>query len=197
LYSLGNFGFLTRTHLQKMHNLKSNRNTSRVMKDLEEFTIMKRHYLRNGEAVYYLNQKGRELTGIEKEWRWSENIEHHLMKNDLYLFFDQPKKWKLEEKVTFRVGSGLQFKEYVLIPDITFVKDEKYHFIEVDYTQSMKENKKKINLYKELTLLMKKQFRYKPIVVFYTTTEHRKKMLKKWCEEKQLEYIILTKEDLR
>lgn len=197
LFSLGKLGFLTRTHLQKLHDLKSNRNTSRVMKGLEDYTIMRRHYLRNGEAVYYLNQKGRELTGFEKEWKWSENIEHHLMRNDLYLHFNQPQKWIIEEKITFRIGSGLQIKEFIIIPDITFVKDNKYHFIEIDHTQNMRENKKKIKLYKELANVMENQYKYKPTIIFYTTTEHRKKLLKKWCEENNLNNLILTKEDIR
>lgn len=167
------------------------------MKDLEEYTIMKRHYLRDGEAVYYLNQKGRDLVGCEKEWKWSEHIEHHLMKNDLYLYFHQPDKWKLEERVTYRIGNGLQFKECIIIPDITFIKENKYYFIEVDHTQTMRENKKKIILYSDLSNAMEKQFKYKPKVIFYTTTEYRKKLLIKWCQECQLIFDVFTKEDVK
>lgn len=201
LYSLDKLGFLTRTHLQELHDLKSCRNTSRVMKDLGEYVLMKRHYERNGEAVYYLNQKGRELIGSEKEWKWSEHIEHHLMRNDMYLYCRQPSDWQVEQPVKFKVQErngrgGLSYKEKVLIPDATFTKDSIYHFVEVDRKQTMKENKKKVQLYQELMDIMITQFGHKPVVLFYTHTLTRKQQLLDWCQAVHLPCLVYTKEDL-
>lgn len=180
-----------------LHNLKSKRNTTRIMKDLEEYVIMKRHYERNGEAVYYLNQKGKDYVGCDKEFKWTEHIEHHLMRNDIYLYFGCPKDWIVEQKITFKVGTGLQYKEYIITPDATFTKDKQYHFIEVDRKQTMRENKKKIELYGMLKEVIHKNYGHMPKIIFYTSTHTRKHQLEKWCKEYSLNYTIYTKEDLK
>ena len=200
LFSLAKLGFLTRTHLRYLHDLKSNRNTSRIMKELEEYVHMKRHYERNGEAVYYLNKKGLEFTGCEKEFKWTDHVEHYLMRNDLYLYFGQPSDWRTEERLTFKMpvknGARVSLKEYSLVPDAIFTRNNRYHFIEVDRKQTMKENKRKIAIYKELKEGMKKHYGYSPSLIFYTVTGARQKQLEAWCQEAGIPCKVFRKEDL-
>lgn len=195
MFSLSKLGYLTRSQLQILHDLKSARNASRVLKDMAEFVHMKRHFEREGEAVYYLNQKGREITGCEKEYKWTEQVEHYLMRNDLYIHFGCPKDWNPEQKIKFQVRDQLRLTEKIITTDVVFTKDGKYYLVEVDRKQSMTENKKKIRQYAELQNAMRQKFG-NPVIVFYTVSNLRKERLKQWCHEYGLNCIVLTKQDV-
>lgn len=196
LLSLDKLGFATRSQLQVLHSLGTDRNAIRVLKEMGEYV----HIKRVTENIYYLNQLGREVIGSEREVKWNNQIDHHLLRNDMYIYFGSPQDWKSEQPVTFKhpVKDGIKtlYKDMTIVPDATFSKDGVFYFLEVDRTQSMSENKKKIQQYKLLSPAIEQQFQSKPILVFYTTTIHRKEILTKECQEVVLNHLILTKEDL-
>jgi len=154
------------------------------------------HIKRVSENIYYLNQQGREVIGSDKEIKWNNQIDHHLLRNDMYIYFECPKDWENELPIIFKYQSGLSYKEATIVPDATFSLNDVFHFLEVDRTQSMTENKKKISQYQLLSPAIEQQFKTKPVLVFYTTTDHRKKILEASCEKVGLKHMILTKEDL-
>jgi len=192
LLSLEKMGFATRHHLQKLHDLGTDRNAIRVLKEMNEYM----HIKRVSENIYYLNQQGREVIGSDKEIKWNNQIDHHLLRNDMYIYFECPKDWENELPIIFKYQSGLSYKEATIVPDATFSLNDVFHFLEVDRTQSMTENKKKISQYQLLSPAIEQQFKTKPVLVFYTTTDHRKKILEASCEKVGLKHMILTKEDL-
>lgn len=192
LLSLDKMGFATRSQIQQVHDLGTDRNAIRVLKEMGDYV----HIKRVSENIYYLNQLGREVIGSEKEVKWNNQIDHHLLRNDMYIHFGCPDDWKNEQIIDFKYKSGLVIKEMTIVPDATFSKDGVFHFLEVDRTQSMSENKKKIKQYQLLSPAIEEQFQTKPILVFYTTTDHRKEILAKECQDVGLKHLILTKEDL-
>ncbi len=194
LLSLNELKFATSEHIRVLHKLGSLRNALKVLNQMKEYLTIRKH---NGRNVYYLNNLGREIIGAETEIKWSLTVDHHLLRNDMYLYFKCPHDWKAEQKITFKYKNGLSYKESSIIPDATFTLHNIFHFLEVDRTQSMSENKKKINQYKLLSPAIEEQFKHKPILVFYTTTESRKGLLEKLCSDVGLENIIISKEDLR
>jgi hypothetical protein len=151
----------------------------------------------NGKNVYYLSQKGRELIGAEQEVKWSLQVEHHLLRNDMYLHYGCPVDWEVEMKITFKHTEGLQHKEMTIVPDATFTKKGIYHFVEIDRTQSMFENKKKIETYVSLSPAIQAQYTHTPIIVFYTLTPFRQTKLRALCQEHNLPCEVYTKEDIR
>lgn len=147
-----------------------------------------------GKNVYYLNPQGRELVGSKTEVKWSLQAEHHLMRNDVYIHYGMPGDWKVEKRFSFKPAVG---DEKWIVPDARFQKDEFWVFVEIDRTQSMGENEKKINRYKEFSPILFDAQGRKPHLVFYTVTEIRRNQLKKLCDTAGLSCEILTKEDLR
>ncbi|MBT2696323.1 hypothetical protein J7E79_02590 [Bacillus sp. ISL-40] len=85
----------------------------------------------------------------------------------------------------------------MLIPDATFTLKGNYYFLEVDRTQSMSDNKKKIELYSKLNPLMEKQFNQAPTLVFYTMTPLRQEKLKEICKYYKVNCRVYTKEDTK
>jgi hypothetical protein len=190
LFSFMNLKFATREQLQHIHHLGSDRNALKVLGQIKDYLHIQTH---KGRNVYYLNKEGRELVGEETDLKWNTRVDHHLMRNDLYIYYGLPKSWKVEQKLTFK--PQLSNKEYTLVPDANFQKGH-YHFIEVDRMQSMNENKKKIELYQQLSPLIHEQFQHTPTIVFYTLTAIRKEKLTALCQKAQLQNCIYTKEDL-
>jgi Replication-relaxation len=199
LLSLSKLGFATRAQLQKIHDLGKTRNANRILYEMREYL----NHFRLGEEgnVYYLNQKGLDLLGISgKPLNKNMQYEHTLMKNDMYIYFGCPKDWALERPIHFKMkedlGGVIVTKEKTIIPDARFTKNGLYHFVEVDHQQQMKENLKKIKLYKGLSSSIKEQFKQTPAIIFYTTTENRKKKLDEWCDREELYYQVLSKKDI-
>jgi hypothetical protein len=114
------------------------------------------------------------------------------MRNDIWLAYYSPKDWRIEEGMKFTDN----LKDVWLVPDATFTTEGRYHFVEIDRTQKMMENRKKIELYSKLNPLIKKQFGYEPVLVLYTISELRKNKLKEYCKELNVNCIIYQKGDL-
>lgn len=185
--------FATREQLQKIHNLKSDRNALKILNQMKEFFHIQVH---NGMNVYYLSKKGRDTIGSDQEMKWSLQVEHHLLRNEFYIHFNCPSDWRVEHEIVFK-PKGLVTTEKRIVADASFTNKGVFHLLEVDRTQSMLENKEKIDRYAELNPLLFERFNQKPIIIFYTTTEIRRKKLKEYCEAKGLTCRIYTKEDFR
>lgn len=185
--------FATREQLQRIHDLKSDRNALKILNQMKEYFFIQVH---NGMNVYYLNKKGRDTIGSENEMKWSLQAEHHLLRNELYIHFNCPKDWRVEHEIVF-TPKGLVRTEKRIIADASFTKMGVFHLLEVDRTQSMAENKEKINVYAELNPLLYERFNHKPVIIFYTTSDLRKRKLQDYCQSKSLKCLVYTKDDLR
>ncbi len=198
LWTLDKLGFATRSQLQQIHDLGSMRNANRILSNMREYL----NFFRLFENVYYLNKNGIDFLGLEKEpLKKNMQIEHYLMRNDMYIYYDFPKDWQIEKPIHFKarvdIGGGIfQTKERTIIPDAQFTVNSIYHFLEVDNQQQMKENRKKIELYKELTASIKETYKQTPTIIFYTSSENRKKKLDEWCDRAGLYYHVFTRKDI-
>lgn len=192
LSSLEILKYASREQIQQIHELGSARNALKVLGQLKEFLQVHNH---GGKNIYYLSKAGRELVGMEEELKWTQQADHHIMRNDMYIYMGMPESWKVEESITFK--PQLSNREHVLVPDATFVRKGVYHFLEVDRTQSMVENKKKISQYQQLKPLMKVELNQTPVLLFYTLTDLRRKKLTELCSSMEVDCEIYTKEDTR
>lgn len=71
-----------------------------------------------------------------------------------------------------------------LIVDAWFKTGGRYHFLEVDSTQKMAENRTKINSYRELQQrgVIERDVGYFPVLLWLTASDYRKKQLQKLLE---------------
>ncbi|MEC2133492.1 replication-relaxation family protein [Brevibacillus centrosporus] len=165
---------MSRSHIQRLHRLGSVRNAQKVLKQMEEYL----HCFREGyDTVYYLSKLGRDMIGAKKQVKRSLQTRHTLMRNDFFFYIGCPSYWKNELKVT---NEG----KVMVIPDATFQKNQRYHFLEIDNTQTMAENRIKIERYKEFfaTGLFQKQYRHFPTIHIVTINRSRMKRFTELCE---------------
>ncbi|KAA0547593.1 hypothetical protein FZW96_12155 [Bacillus sp. BGMRC 2118] len=184
-------GFASRSHIQAIHSLGDTRNANRVLRDMHEYL----NHFRGDENIYYLNQKGRDMIGSSKEMKRNQQTEHYLMHNDIYIYLGCPSDWKVESPTSFKAnvnlgGGVISSKEITLIPDGKCTITGLRHYIEVDNARVMKENQKKIESYS----LLKRVSDFK--LIFYTSSDIRRKKLVEWCNVKNINYEVLTKSDI-
>lgn len=187
-------------HLQKIHDLKSYRNACYAVKRLERYINVT--YI-GKEKVLYLNKAGREMIGSTKEVKKTPLIEHSLLRNEVYLYFNCPVDWKTEypTEMEVKVPSTIEMKikglkpisKKKIVSDAAFIRNGYLHLIEIDNTRNMTDNKKKIDLYAEVIPSIKQ---YVPILLFFTVSEVRKKKLEAWCKGKGFRYQIKTFEEI-
>jgi hypothetical protein len=175
LLSLKKLDYLTRSQLQTLHDLKSERNAQRVLKQMDEYI----QSFRDGENIYYLNSKGRERVGADKVRKKTGNVTHFIMRNYLYLAYNKPINWKNEMRIT---SKGITKKESItVVADAMFQVNGRWNLIEVDNIQKMKQNEIKVKKYREL--FNRKTFgNIQPKLIWITITEYRRKQLKRICE---------------
>jgi hypothetical protein len=174
----------TRSQLQTIHALGSNRNASRVLKNLERYV----NVFRDIENIYYLNKEGRDLVGCQKVITKNLQYQHTLMRNDIYIHFKQPKNWANEYEIK---------AEKSIICDAVFEAGGFQYFLEVDRMQKMNTNIEKLNNYfsfKLTNLWQRNNGGSFPIVLFYTATDSRKEQLLK--NNPGLNLQIYTKTDI-
>lgn len=176
--SLKKLDYLSRSQLQTLHGLKGKRNANRILSNMSEYLSCFRY---GKENVFYLNSKGRDLVGCEKVRKKTQNVEHFLMRNQLYLTVGRPATWENEIKV--------KIKGAILICDAKFLIDKKPVFVEVDNEQSMQQNRVKVTKYKEISGLNSNFY-----VMWVTKTDYRKKKLIELCEG--LNYQIYSMNDI-
>ncbi|MFL6558599.1 MAG: replication-relaxation family protein [Bacillus sp. (in: firmicutes)] len=175
----------TRSQLQTIHQLGSNRNATRVLKNLQTYI----QHFRENENIYYLNKAGRELVGCEKTITKTPHFHHTIMRNDVYIHFGCPKIWQNEFKIPN--------PEFTIIPDAVFNSKGTQYFLEVDHMQKMKKNIEKLNKYKrfkDMNLWQKKNMGRFPVVLFYTEKDSRKAQIIQ--ANPGIELLVYTKEDL-
>lgn len=184
LLLLKKFDFLTRDQLNSYFKLGTVRNTNYVLRNLSEYLKT----IRDGyQSIYYLSREGREYVDCEKVRKKGGHVQHVVMRNEIWLHFKCPKDWRNEVKISDGKTS--------VVADAVFTRNGFYHFLEVDNLQSMKENRAKINRYKELSDSLVKQFGYFPTLVWLTTTEHRRKQLESACNG--LNFKVFTINDIQ
>jgi hypothetical protein len=174
LLVLKKFDFLTRDQLNIKCKLGSIRNTNRILYELSDYL----QTVRDGyQSIYYLSKDGREYVECEKIRKKGGHVAHTIMRNQLWIHLGCPFMWKNE----IEVSDG----KTKLIVDAMYQHGIHQHFLEVDNTQSMKENKLKIERYKQLYKngLIAEKLKLFPVIVWVTTTDFRRKQLQEACRE--------------
>ena len=156
----------------------------------------------NREKVYYLSKEGRELIGSKKEMKRTAAMEHILLCNEAYMFFNCPIDWKTES--VFEIADKQQSKLDIQIKGLTLINKKKVvadavftrngytNIIEIDNKRSMSDNMKKIIAYVELFPMLSL-----PKLNIFTTTIDRKRKFEKWLQEYKLRGEVWTYEEIR
>lgn len=185
LLLLKNFDFLTRDQLNQYFKLGTKSNTNKVLNRLSDYLFC----IRDGyQSIYYLNKEGREYVECDKIRKKTNQVQHIVMRNQFWLFCKCPRDWRNEVKL---VSNG----KVLIVSDAAFSLDGFKCYLEVDNLQTMKENREKIERYKEVSKGYFKQFMYYPTIIWLTTTEHRRKQLERACEG--LKVKIYTVDDIQ
>lgn len=188
LLLLKKFDFMTRDQLNSYFRFGTVRNTNYVLKEIAPYLSK----IRDGyQTIYYLSKLGKSYVDCEKVRKKGGQVNHAIMRNDMWLFHDCPKDWKNEIKVSDGHAT--------VVVDAMFTDNwDRKHFLEVDNTQKMKENRDKIKRYKELFRngLIEEKLGHFPSIVWLTTTEHRRKQLKEECEGLPV-VMVFTTNDIR
>lgn len=184
LLLLKRFDFMTRDQINRYFNLGTIRNTNRVLSGLSDYLSV----VRDGfMSIYYLNSVGREYVDCDKIRKKGGHIRHIIMRNESWLFFRCPQDWKNEVKISNGTIS--------VISDAVFTQNGFHHFLEVDHTQTMKENRQKIERYKNLLESLVMQFGYYPTLIWLTTTKHRREQIERFSSG--LKVKVYTIDDIQ
>ncbi len=162
-------GFLSRSQIQRLHRLGSVRNANRILSDLRPYL----NVIKRAEYVYSLNAEGRRRIGANKAQIRTSQLDHHLMRNQLYIALGCPSSWRAE--VRLKVGDEIN-----VIADAIYTEGGRYIIIEIDNKQDMAENRRKIDKYRRMFGLG--VFRKAPRFIWLTTTEYRRRELSKMSE---------------
>lgn len=187
LSSLNKLDYLSRSQIQRLHDLKGERNARRVLQAMSGLLGSFRGD--TGESIYYLNKAGRARIGSDTTRSKTAQANHYLMRNDAYIYY-RPEAWKNEQRFLID-GKPL------VIADAYFQYKLRRYFLEVDHLQHMTKNRDKIERYKRLkaTGALQERLKYFPRLVWVTVTESRKKQLLEWCEG--LETVVHLWEDIK
>lgn len=148
-----------------------------MLQNMEEYLSS----FRDGEKVYYLNQEGRERIDSQKVRKKTIQARHYLMRNEVYITYRQPASWKNEVKFGIKDVA-------TVVADALFKQNDLYHAVEVDHMQKMSKNRTKVERYRKI--YERAPFR----LIWITTTEYRRRQLKKLC--KGLDVEVFTATDL-
>lgn len=186
MLSLKKLDFLNRDQLRKIHRLGKVRNTNRILNDLSLYLSSFREEY---STIYYLSKEGREYVNSTRVRKKNSFVHHTLMRNDYYIHAGFPHEWKNEMKVS----DG----KYTVICDAWFKAEGRHHFLEVDSTQKMKENRAKIDQYLGMfqSGALTNHIGYFPRLIWLTTTELRRKQLNELCKDLPCE--VYTVDDIR
>lgn len=171
--SLKKFDYLSRSQIQRLHNLGGERNARRIVSNLKPFVTSFRDD--KGRNIFCLNKAGRDRVDCQIARHKTIQAGHYLMRNDVYIHY-RPEDWKSEVKFSVE-------EVVTLIPDAYYRHNQRRHFLEVDHLQHMNKNREKIEKYKKLyeTGVFQQKLKYFPRLVWVTLTESRKKQLSEWC----------------
>lgn len=175
------FDYLTTAQIRELHDLGGPRNAQRILADMERESLITSFYL--DEKIHYLSAAGRKMVDSTKIRKRTLQVPHFIIRNTVYIRF-RPSNWISEAKI--------QWGDNTLIVDAFYVHNQQHYFLEVDRTQSMKQNENKIAQYKSLkeSGLYQNKYGTFPTVIFVTTTEHRKKRLRACMEGLKSEVLL-------
>lgn len=139
---------------------------------------------RDGEAIYYLNQEGRERVNSTKVLKKTSQAGHYIMRNALYIARGRPATWENEMEISVE-------GKVKVICDALYTMNKRLHIVEVDHTQKMINNKDKIRRYRQLIEL--NAFEVSPKFLWVTTTEFRRKQIQSLCQG--LDCTVYTMKD--
>jgi hypothetical protein len=178
--------FLSREQLQTIHRLGQKRNANRILTNLSPYLSKFRE---DYTTVYYLNAKGREAVDSERVRKRNATVNHVLMRNDFYIHSGFPSHWRNE--------LALSDGTVKVIMDAWFKSEGYYNILEVDYMQTMKENRAKIERYRQLfhNGAVADKYGYFPCINWLTTSEVRRKQLQEACSD--LPCMVYTIEDIK
>jgi len=176
LLSLAELTYATSEQLQLINNLGGNRNARRILFEMEQDNLIKSTM--HERKIYYISNKGSDFIGKGNTRLNKTEIQHALMRNDLYIELGMPPTWKKEAKL-------LVNDKVVLISDARFKRDNRYYFVEIDNKQAMRTNQEKIKKYSEVFKLIKK---HRPQLIWYTLSSTRKERLIKECQRHAISY---------
>lgn len=194
--TIDQLGMATIKHLRGIHDLKSYRNACFALKKLEPYTSTT---FFNKEKVYYLNKCGRSLIGSDKDVKKTSNLEHTLLRNNVYLHLNCPIDWCNESVLEYEVEQansyGIIMKglsvatKCKMVADAVYTRNGYTHIVEIDNVRDMKDNRKKLQSYVDC-------FKYidTPRLEIFTTTLDRKRKFEKWLIDFKLrgEVIIFN-----
>jgi Replication-relaxation len=172
LLSLKILHFLSRDQIMTLHDLKSVRNTNRVLSDMKLYLSS---FKEGKDSIYYLSKEGREMVGCQRIRKKTPQVNHFIMRNQFYIFAQCPKEWKIEQKIGGQI-----------VCDAAFKQSGKWHFLEVDNNATMTSNRAKIEKYKKLyeskLFQNHKDYGYFPLLLWVTTNDFRQKKLLELCK---------------
>ncbi len=165
-----------------LHDLKSDRNAQRVLKEMEKY--LSSFY--DGQNIYYLNKEGRERVNSDVVRKKSHNVNHYLMRNDVYINFGCPSTWKNEIRFISQKGKS----KIIVVCDATFEKNNKTYLVEIDNTQTMKKNRTKVDKYRRM--IERNVFGGMPTLIWVTTTKYRQDALLELCGGLDVQVYLTT-----
>lgn len=181
LLRLSDLTYSTSDQLRIINNLGSNRNARKTLYEMEQERYIKSVLYK--KKIYYVSNKGSDFIGKGNTRLNRSEIDHVLMRNDLYIKLNMPKSWKKEAPI---IING----DVVLISDARYKSQGRHHFVEVDNKQSMRANYDKIKKYKEVFKMIFRQYKYHPTLIWYTLSETRKDKLEQSCRKTGIKYKI-------
>lgn len=182
LLSLDDMTYATREQLQVVNDLKGDRNAHRILYRMEKDRLISS--IRTERKIYFLSNKGKNIIGSNQGELKKSQIQHTLMRNEMYIKLGMPVNWQKEVPIRFNDESRY------LIPDAMFNQGNDFTFIEIDNKQSMQVNFDKIKKYSDLFKAMFHQYKTHPTLIWYTLSKIRKEKLAAACEKSKIKYEI-------
>jgi len=181
LSSLNKLTYSTSEQINTIEKLGSDRNARKVLFELEEDKLIKS--VRRNKKIYFVTNKGNDLIGKGNTRLKRNEIDHSLMRNDLYIKLGMPDSWKKESRIIIN-------KEVFLISDARFVRNGIQHYIEIDNKQTMRTNYDKIKKYAHLFKVIFRKYNHHPVLIWYTLSDVRKRKLSEACRNYGVKYEV-------
>lgn len=181
LSSLIDLTYATSDQMRIILHLGSDRNARRILFDMENDGLIRS--IREARKIYYVTNKGSDSIGRGNTRLKRSEVDHALMRNNLYIRLGMPSDWTKEAKI---VING----EVTLISDARFLHAGKYYFVEIDRAQSMRKNSDKIKRYADVFMTIKNTHGYTPQLIWYTLSDVRKERLAGVCNKEGIRYKI-------
>lgn len=176
LSTIDRLGVVTVKQLHYILKYDNYRKTCRVVQKLEPYLNVER----SRQKIVYLNKEGRQMIGSNREVKKSALFEHMLLANEVFIHYNCPLTWKREyvietSDLNFIKVKGLNLQpKNKIVCDAFFERNGYCHFIEIDNTRKMVDNKKKIEKYLEMWPEIRKRYS-NPKLCIFTKSAQRKK----------------------